>query len=169
MRGAYWHVVQTFVGSLMIVVAALVVTFTDFVAIDPILGIAFGLVLMWASLGITRDSIRVLMETVPTEVDLTAVISGLQEIRGVRDTHHVHAWALTTGRNLFSAHIRVGDAVDPLRVLAEARPMLRERFDFYFSTLQIELECEENDPASAIDFADPPSPEATRDGQLPHP
>ncbi len=46
MKGAYWHVVQTFVGSLLIIVAALVVTLTDFVAIDPILGITFGLVLI---------------------------------------------------------------------------------------------------------------------------
>jgi cobalt-zinc-cadmium efflux system protein len=169
MRGAYWHVIQTFVGSLLIVVAAVVVSFTDFVAIDPILGIAFGFVLVWASLGITRDSIRVLMETVPTDVDLAAVISGLQEIGGVRDTHHVHAWALTTGRNLFSAHIRVGDAVDPFQVLAEARSMLSERFGFYFSTVQIETECQENDPASAIDFADPPSTDAASDGQVPYP
>jgi cobalt-zinc-cadmium efflux system protein len=169
MRGAYWHVIQTFVGSLLIVIAALVVSFTDFVAIDPILGIAFGLILVWASLGITRDSIRVLMETVPTDVDLTAVISGLQEIEGVKDTHHVHAWALTTDRNLFSAHIRVGDGVDPLPVLTEARSMLRERFGFYFSTVQIETDCEEDDPASAIDFADPLAPRVTSEGQPPQP
>ena len=156
MRGAYWHVVQTFVGSLLIIVAALVVTFTDFVAIDPILGIMFGLVLVWASWGITRDSIRILMETVPTDVDLPNVISGLVEIEGVEDAHHVHAWALTTGRNLFSAHVRITDKADPLDVLAEAEKMVRERFGFYFSTIQVETECEEDDKASAIDFADSP-------------
>jgi len=156
MKGAYWHVVQTFVGSLLIIVAAVVVTLTDFVAIDPILGITFGLVLLWASWGITRDSIRVLMETVPTDVDLPKVTAGLIGIDGVEDVHHVHAWALTTGRNLFSAHVLIEDEVNPLDVLAEAETMVRERFDFYFSTIQVETECEENDQASAIDFADSP-------------
>lgn len=48
-RGAYWHIIQTFVGSLIIVVAALVIRFTGFLAIDPLLGVAFGFVLLWAS------------------------------------------------------------------------------------------------------------------------
>ncbi len=153
MRGAYWHVVQTFGGSLLIIVAALVVTFTDFVAIDPILGIVFGLVLLWAARGITRDSIRVLMETVPTDVDLPNVVAELVRIDGVEDAHHVHAWALTTGRNLFSAHLRVADDVDPLQTLAQAQSIVRDQFGFYFSTIQIETEWEEDDRAAAIDFA----------------
>ncbi len=156
MKGAYWHVVQTFVGSLLIIVAALVVTFTDFVAIDPILGITFGLVLVWAAWGITRDAIRVLMETVPTDVDLPKVTAGLVEIEGVEDVHHVHAWALTTGRNLFSAHLLIEDGPNPLDVLAEAETIVREGFGFYFSTIQVETECEQDDQASAIDFADSP-------------
>jgi cobalt-zinc-cadmium efflux system protein len=153
MRGAYWHVVQTFVGSLLIIVAALVVTLTDFVAIDPLLGITFGLVLLWASWGITRDAIRVLMETVPTDVDLPKVTAGLVEIEGVEDVHHVHAWALTTGRNLFSGHLLVTDKADPRLALAQAQSIVRDEFGFYFSTIQIETECEEDDRAAAIDFA----------------
>ena len=154
MRGAYWHVVQTFVGSLLIIVAAVVVALTDFVEIDSILGIAFGLVLLWAERGITRDSIRVLMETVPTDVDLPDVVAGLRRIDGVEDVHHVHAWALTTGRNLFSAHLLVADATDPRRALAAAQSIVRDEFGFYFSTIQIENECEEDHRATAIDFAD---------------
>ena len=154
MRGAYWHVVQTFVGSLLIIVAAVVVALTDFVEIDSILGIAFGLVLLWAARGITRDSIRVLMETVPTDVDLPDVVAELRRIDGVEDAHHVHAWALTTGRNLFSAHLLVADDTDPRRALAAAQSIVRGEFGFYFSTIQIETECEEDHRAAAIDFAD---------------
>ena len=153
MRGAYWHVVQTFIGSLLIIVAVLVVTFTDFEAIDPILGIAFGLVLLWAARGITQDAIRLLMETVPADVDLPNVVAELVRIDGVEDAHHVHAWALTTGRNLFSAHLRVTDDADPGHALAQAQSTVRDRFGFYFSTIQIETECEEDARAAAIDFA----------------
>jgi cobalt-zinc-cadmium efflux system protein len=153
MRGAFWHVMQTFVGSLLIVVAAVVVTFTDFLAIDPILGIVFGVVLLWAAWGISRDSIRVLMETVPSEVDLPEVIASLTMIPGVENAHHVHAWALTTGRNLFSAHLLVDDGADQQAVLAAAQGTVREDHGFYFSTIQLETQCDEPDPAAAIDFA----------------
>jgi cobalt-zinc-cadmium efflux system protein len=159
MRGAYWHVVQTFVGSLLIIVAAVVVAFSDFVEIDPILGIGFGFVLLWAAWGITRDSIRVLMETVPSDVDLPEVVAALGRIDGVQDAHHVHAWALTTGRNLFSAHLLVADDTDPQRTLAEAQAVVRDEFGFYFSTIQTETECEEDDQAAAIDFANTGQPD----------
>ncbi|MEA1903124.1 MAG: cation diffusion facilitator family transporter [Actinomycetota bacterium] len=152
-RGAYWHVVQTFVGSLLIIVAAIVVTLTDFVAIDPILGIAFGFVLFWAAWGITRDSLRVLMETVPTDVDLPPIIAELTSIDGVENAHHVHAWALTTGRNLFSAHLLITEDADCRLTLERAQSIVRNDFGFFFSTIQIETECEEYDAAAAIDFA----------------
>ncbi len=153
MRGAYWHVVQTFVGSLLIVVAAIVVNITGFVAIDPILGILFGLVLLWASWGIIRDSIGVLMDTVPSDVDLTALIGDLEALDDVIDTHHVHAWALTSGKNLFSAHIRITETADPEVVLRNAERIVRSQHGFYFSTIQTEVDCEDPDPAAAIDFA----------------
>jgi cobalt-zinc-cadmium efflux system protein len=155
MRGAYWHVVQTFVGSLLIVIAAIVVALTDFTAIDSILGIAFGLVLLWASWGITRDSIRILMDTVPLNIDLTEVVADLEAFADVVNAHHVHAWALTSGKNLFSAHLQITEDADPLTVLEQAQTLIRDQHGFYFSTIQTETECEDPDPAVAINFADP--------------
>ncbi len=153
MKGAFWHVVQTFVGSLIIIVAALVIHFTGYLAIDPILGIAFGLVLIWAAWGITRDALRMLMETVPLDVDLQRVITALGDIDAVDDIHHVHAWALTSGKNLFSAHVRIHADADHDGVLHEAQQMLTRDFGFYFSTLQIERQCMSETGAAEIDFA----------------
>ena len=64
-RGAYWHIVQTFVGSLIIIVSAVVILLTDFLEIDPLLGMAFGLVLIFASFQIIREAVLVLLETTP--------------------------------------------------------------------------------------------------------
>lgn len=64
------HIIQTFVGSLLIIVTALVIRFTGFLMIDPLLGMAFGFVLLWASWGILRDAARLLMEAAPSEIDL---------------------------------------------------------------------------------------------------
>ncbi len=153
MRGAFWHVMQTFVGSLIIIIAAIVIRFTGFVQIDPILGTGFGLVLIWAGWGITRDALNVLMETVPADVDVEAVRSGLSIIDGVQHIHHIHAWSLTSGKNLFSAHIRTDDVADPDRVLTEATALLSDVYGFYFSTVQVERKCDQVDRASEIDFA----------------
>lgn len=90
-RGAYWHIIQTFVGSLIIIVAALVIRFTGFLAIDPLLGIAFGLVLLWASWGILRDAAHLLMEGTPPGIDIAEVVAALSALDGVEDVHHVHS------------------------------------------------------------------------------
>lgn len=140
-RGAFWHVVQTFVGSLLIVVSALVIRFTGFVRIDPILGIAFGLVLLWASWGIIRETLRILMQGTPMDLDLDAMLEALVHIEGVDDVHHVHAWSLTTGRSVFTGHVRVRDNADPDAVRTRAHAVLREQFGIYFSTIQTERVC----------------------------
>ena len=141
MRGAYWHILQTFVGSFLIIVSALVIRFTGFVAIDPLLGMAFGLLLLWASWGIMREALHILLQGTPEDLDLEAAIEAIRQLEGVTDVHHVHAWSLTSGRNVFSSHVCVGDFQEGERVLRQASNLLRERFNIYFSTLQIEEYC----------------------------
>jgi len=111
-RGAFWHVMQTFLGSFGIIAAALVIHFTGFLLIDPILGMAFGVMVLLASWGILRDSIHILMENPPSDIDLEAVIDYLTALPGVDHVHHPHAWTLTSGKPLFSAHLRLEDDLD---------------------------------------------------------
>lgn len=154
-KGALWHIIQTFVGSLIIIVTALVIRFTDFLLIDPILGIGFGLVLIWASWGILRNAAHLLMEGTPVEVSLGEVTRALEQVEGVENAHHVHAWALTSGRYVFSGHLRVTDAADPQGVLKAAHGRLKEQFGFFFATLQVENVCFDETGAEAIDVTHP--------------
>jgi len=156
MRGAFWHVMQTFVGSILIIIAALVIQFTGFLLIDPILGTAFGFVLLWASWGIIREAMHLLMEGTPEDVELPKVISTLGAIKGVGDIHHVHAWALTSGRYVFSAHLRLQkDAKeDQDTILKSAHKILKDDFGFYFATVQIESTCLDEKHAMDIDVTD---------------
>ena len=142
LKGAFWHILQTFVGSLIIVASALVIRFTGFLAIDPLLGMAFGVVLFWASWSLLRSTLRILLQSTPEDFDLEGAMDTLRSIEGVTDVHHVHAWSLTSGRNLMSGHLCVRSiAADGSTVLKEASDRLRHRFGVYFSTLQIEEEC----------------------------
>lgn len=152
-RGAYWHIIQTFVGSLIIIVAALVIRFTGFLAIDPLLGIAFGLVLLWASWGILRDAAHLLMEGTPPGIDIAEIVAALSALDGVKDVHHVHGWALTTNRYVFSAHMRVDPSrvKDQSMILFEAHALLRDKYGFFFVTIQVETECLDEKAARSVD------------------
>lgn len=150
MRGAFWHILQTFVGSIIIIISALVIRFTGFLAIDPLLGMAFGLVLFWASWTILRSALRILLQGAPEDLDVETAIAALADISGVEDVHHVHAWTLTSGQNIFSAHLHVEEpAQQGQRVLAEATDRLKNEFGIYFSTLQIEDTCPLPDEGAA--------------------
>lgn len=150
-KGAFWHILQTFVGSLIIIVSALVIRFTDFLAIDPLLGMAFGLVLFWASWGIIRDSLHILLQRTPKDIDLTLILDAIREINGIHDIHHVHAWSLTSGKNIFSAHLVVENVSEADDIRCKVHDMLKERFGIYFSTLQTEIDCLDAKEASEID------------------
>ena len=151
-RGAYWHVLQTFVGSLIIIIAVIVIEFTGFLAIDPILGMIFGVVLLFASWALVRDALVVLLEATPVGIDLNEVGKALLDIDGVSDIHHIHAWTITSGKNVFSTHIRLRHGASDDTVLAEAHRRLTDEFGFYFSTVQLESHCTDLDEVKEIDI-----------------
>lgn len=150
-KGAFWHILQTFVGSLIIIISAVVIRLTGFLAIDPLLGMVFGVVLLWASWTIIRSALRILLQGTPEHLDLPAAIAALEEIDGVEDVHHVHAWTITSGRTVFSAHLHVADPSQHEAVLEQATDLLTDRFGTYFSTLQIERTCPA-ETATSIDI-----------------
>jgi len=151
-KGAFWHVIQTFVGSIIIIIAALVIKFTGFLAIDPLLGMLFGVILLYVSWGIIKESLEILLEATPKGIDLDEVKRELEAVDGVKDVHHIHAWTLTSGKNVFSAHIQIGNLQDFEGVFKKAHSVLKDKFGFYFSTLQLERECPDRGEAKHIDI-----------------
>jgi len=137
-KGAYWHILQTFVGSFIIIIAALVIKFTGFLLIDPILGIGFGVLLFFASFGILKESINIFLEMTPKHIDLNKIKKDIDKIPGVVSAHHMHAWSLTSGKTIFSSHILVKDKKKTMEILRRATELLKTKYNIYFSTLQIE-------------------------------
>ncbi len=152
MKGAFWHVMQTFVGSIIIIIAAVVIKFTGFLAIDPILGMLFGLVLLYASWKIVKDALDILLETVPRDIDLDDIRADLLALEGVTGVRHPHAWVLTSGKNIFTAHLQITSHSQAETILSQATALLKDKYGFYFSTLQLEKQHDEKDPAGEIDI-----------------
>ncbi|MBT3942420.1 MAG: cation transporter [Chloroflexi bacterium] len=151
-RGAFWHIVQTFVGSLIIIVSAVVIELTGFLEIDPLLGMAFGLVLIFASYQIIKEAVLILLETTPAGVDLESIRRNFAGLEGVENVHHTHAWMITSGTNVFSTHVRVGDYSRGQEILHEGQAILDDTGMFHFATMQLETECTESAAADDIDI-----------------
>ena len=75
----------------------------------------------------------------------------LLAIDGVRDVHHLHAWTITSGKNVFSAHLRLADSGTSDDVLIEAHRRLTESYGFYFATIQVEGHCTDLAEVDEID------------------
>ena len=115
---------------------------------------AFGLVLLWASWGLIRDALHILLQGTPQDLDIRGAIDALHQLPGVTDVHHVHAWSLTSGMNIFLSHVCVREGHESQRVLEEATRLLRDRFNAYFSTIQVEERClASEEAATRIDIA----------------
>ena len=138
MRGAYLEVVGDVAGSVAVIVAALVIAATGWTPADAIASAAIGVLIIPRTWRLLREAVDVLLEATPKGIDLAAVRSHILEAEGVADVHDLHAWTITSGMNVVSAHVVLGDGADPPAVLDELCRCLAGDFDIEHSTFQLE-------------------------------
>jgi cobalt-zinc-cadmium efflux system protein len=99
-----------------------------------------------------------LLDSVPKDLDLNAAKDAIEAVPGVESVHHLHAWSLTKGKNILSAHVLVEQYPESEPILQRIQSVLRDDFQIYFSTIQIESEvCPEIEQAEEIDFLRQPA------------
>lgn len=104
-KGAYLHLATDALVSLGVVVSGIVISYTGWTWLDPVIGILVAVVIMGSTWRLLTDSLRLSMDGVPTGIDLPAVLADLRSISGVQDVHHVHVWAMSTSENALTAHL----------------------------------------------------------------
>ncbi len=141
-RGAYLEVLGDLLGSVAVVVAAIVVLTTGATRADGIASVLVGLIILPRAAGLLRQVAAVLLEATPEGVDLDAVRSHIVGVPGVADVHDLHAWTITSGVPVLSAHVVVEDAVIATGatggVLDALGECLAGHFDVEHCTFQIE-------------------------------
>ncbi|RSM41951.1 cation transporter [Actinoplanes sp. ATCC 53533] len=137
-RGAYLEVLGDLLGSVGVIIAAAVIAVTDWWYADPIIAVAVGLFILPRTYQLARAAIRVLVQAAPEHIDVPAVQTTLATVPGVAQVHDLHIWTLTSGMDVASAHLRLGDGADTAQVLAAARTALDEKFGIDHATLQVE-------------------------------
>ena len=142
LRGAYLEVLGDLIGSVLVIVAAVVIVTTGFDAADPIASIAIAVLIVPRALSLLRDVVRVLFESAPADTDVAEIREHLLGTEGVVAVHDVHVWQITSGSPVFSAHIEVEPEVFASgrtgELLDELGGCLSEHFDVAHSTFQLE-------------------------------
>jgi cobalt-zinc-cadmium efflux system protein len=138
MRGAYLEVLGDLLGSVAVIVAAVIVAVTDFTQADAIASAAIGLMILPRTWTLLREAVDVLLEATPKDVDLEQVRRHILAAPGVEAVHDLHAWTITSGMNVVSAHVVLGPDGDPGDLLDHLSDCLSDDFDIDHSTFQLE-------------------------------
>lgn len=140
-KGAYLEVWSDMLGSVAVIIAALIIRFTGWTLVDPILAVLIGLWVLPRTWVLLRDALNVLLEGVPKGIALAEVEQALRGHAGVTDIHDLHVWALGSSTPALTAHVvtaATGQDADTLRRTLAA--MLHERFGIDHVTLQVEAD-----------------------------
>lgn len=137
-RAAMMHVLGDLLGSVAALVAGLVIYFTGWTPIDPLLSLLVGGLILVSAWRLLSEAVHVLLEAVPEHIRLDRVGADLAAVEGVTAVHDLHIWTLSTGKIALSAHLDMPTLADWPRVLGEARDLLVERHGIGHVTLQPE-------------------------------
>jgi cobalt-zinc-cadmium efflux system protein len=139
-RAASIHMLGDALGSVAIIIGAIVIKNTGWLSIDPILSILIGGLIIWTAVDIVRESLNILLEGLPRGISLRNVIDAMREVPGVLDVHDVHIWTLGSSVHALSCHALIED-VPPSesdRILKGINCMLGDRFSIHHTTIQFE-------------------------------
>ena len=138
LRGAYLELMGDLLGSVMVVIAAIVIALTGWTPIDALASIAIGVLILPRTLRLLREAVDILLEASPKGLRLDEVRQHILDAPGVADVHDLHAWTITSGMNVVSAHVVIEPGADPPAVLDELCRCLSGDFDIEHSTFQLE-------------------------------
>lgn len=137
-RGAFLHVVGDMLGSVGAIAAALIMMATGWYLADPILSAGIGLLILWGSWRLLRESVEVLLEATPKGIEPAQVREAMVGVDGVCGVHDLHVWTVTSGLIAMSGHVEVTGRRDWQTVLPQLTHLLRDDFGIAHVTLQPE-------------------------------
>ncbi|MEE1762226.1 cation diffusion facilitator family transporter [Streptomyces sp. SP18BB07] len=141
-RGAFLEVAADALGSLAVIISATVILLTGWQAADPIASLAIGVMIIPRTVKLLRETLDVLLEAAPKNVDMAEVRAHILALPGVEDVHDLHAWTITSGMPVLSAHVVVSsgtlDSIGHEKVLHDLQGCIGDHFDVEHCTFQLE-------------------------------
>lgn len=125
-KAAYLHMAADTLVSLGVVVSGIVIHFTGWYVLDPIVGIVIALVIAWSTRGLLAESTRLSIDTVPKSVDMNALERAILSVDGVKSIHHLHVWPLSTTEVAMTVHVIITDVNRLNYIIASVRSKSRQ-------------------------------------------
>lgn len=147
LRSAFLHLMGDVMSTLGAVIAGIIIFFTDWSWLDPLVSVLIGGFILWNAWGILRQSIHILLESTPESIDLKSMVDDLLKVDGVHGVHDLHVWSISQNLRMLSAHILTEDV--PISVGASIQKgineVLAQKYGVRHATLQFECQgCESN-------------------------
>ena len=148
-KGAYLEVWSDMLGSIGVIGGALLIRYTGWAWVDPLIAVAIGLWVLPRTWILLKESLNILLEGVPEGVDTQQVLAAIGSVPGVRSVHDLHIWALTSGKASLTAHVVYTPGTQPADLIEPIKKTLAEGFSVFHTTLQMEAEpCAHTDDGS---------------------
>lgn len=149
LKGAYLEVWSDMLGSIGVIVAAVVIQYTGWAWVDALVAVGIGLWVLPRTWILLKDTLNILLEGVPQGVDLGTIERALLAQTGVTGVHDLHVWSLTSGKHSMTCHVIFDPKLASTQaLLGRLRTLLSSQFDLHHVTLQLEdAPCEEADLA----------------------
>ena len=151
-KGAFLHMWSDTVSSVGVIAAGIIILLTGRTIADPIISIIIGLLILRGAGGLVWESVNILLEAVPKHLDVSRINNAIRKIKGVKNVHDVHLWAITSGMYAMSCHLLIEDQMvsNCTQIVDEVNKTLSQKFGISHSTVQLECEECENSPVCHI-------------------
>jgi cobalt-zinc-cadmium efflux system protein len=139
-RSAFVHMMGDALGSVGIIAGAIAIRYTGWNAIDPLLSVLIGVLIVWTAWGIIKESLNILLEGLPRGIELQRVTSSMKALEGVLEVHDLHIWSLGSSAHALSCHVVIAD-VPPSEsdvILRRLNSMLARDYHIGHTTVQFE-------------------------------
>lgn len=111
LRGAYLHLMVDALVSVGVVIAGIIMTYTAWLWIDPLISLLIMIVILASTWNLLRDSLSLSLDAVPTDIKIETIRQAALKLSGVKDIHHIHVWAMSTAENALTAHLVISDSI----------------------------------------------------------
>ena len=139
-RSAFVHMLGDLLGALAIIAGALVIRYTGWQQVDPILSLLIAALIVWTAWDIIQESLNILLEGLPRGLQLQSVVGSMRGVEGVLDVHDLHIWSLGSNSHALSCHVLIEDLPPSASncVLARINDVLGRKFHIHHTTVQFE-------------------------------
>ena len=143
LRSTFLHLMGDVMSTLGAVIAGIIIAFTNWNWLDPLVSVLIGTFILWNAWGILRQSIHILLESTPESINMASMVTDLLQVKGVRDIHDLHVWSINENLCALSAHIITDDVLVSagLPIQRDLNEILAHKYNIRHATLQLECEC----------------------------